>query len=70
MDDVNCRGTEPRLTACTFTSLHNCGHNEDAGVHCSTYKYAIKMLVFLCIDISSLTASNVAFKISIHVKQK
>ena len=73
MDDVSCRGTEPRLTACTFTSLHNCVHHEDAGVHCqppSTYNYAIKMLVFLCIDISSLTASNVAFKISIHVKQK
>ena len=49
MDDVNCRGTEPRLTACTFTSLHNCGHNEDAGVRCqppSMYDYAIKMLVF------------------------
>ena len=35
MDDVHCTGTESTLTDCRHTTLHNCEHNEDAGVRCS-----------------------------------
>lgn len=34
LDDVRCIGTESSLLNCTFTSDHNCGHYEDAGVVC------------------------------------
>ncbi|XP_073723248.1 scavenger receptor cysteine-rich domain-containing protein DMBT1 isoform X2 [Misgurnus anguillicaudatus] len=36
MDDVQCTGNETTLTNCTATprGIHNCGHNEDAGVIC------------------------------------
>ena len=37
MDEVACDGTETRLVDCDRRSWyhHDCGHNEDAGVHCS-----------------------------------
>ena len=35
MDDVGCVGTENRLYDCLHTRVHNCGHYEDASVHCS-----------------------------------
>ena len=34
LDDVACVGNETRLTDCRYTAIHNCGHNEDAGISC------------------------------------
>jgi deleted-in-malignant-brain-tumors protein 1 len=36
LDDVQCRGNETSLFDCPANALgiHNCGHNEDAGVRC------------------------------------
>ena len=44
LDDVMCTGTENRLTDCTYTSVHNCIHFEDAGVRCQP----MRELVWLC----------------------
>ena len=40
LDNVNCAGTETRLTDCTSSDfgVHNCIHAEDAGVTCSSSK--------------------------------
>ncbi|OCT95011.1 hypothetical protein XELAEV_18012696mg [Xenopus laevis] len=37
MDNVNCDGSEPYLSACYSLGwgIHNCGHHEDAGIICS-----------------------------------
>ena len=37
LDNVACAGTETSLFDCTHPGLgvHNCGHNEDAGVRCA-----------------------------------
>ena len=34
LDDVQCTGTESRLFDCTYTTIDNCVHAEDAGVRC------------------------------------
>lgn len=36
LDNVRCTGTEPGLGNCQANNLgiHNCGHQEDAGVRC------------------------------------
>ena len=36
LDDLSCRGIEPRLVDCPHPPLgtHNCAHSEDAGVRC------------------------------------
>lgn len=34
MEDVNCDGTESRLTDCPANNYHDCTHAEDAGVIC------------------------------------
>ena len=40
LDDVECNGTEGLLLECPHQELglHNCGHDEDAGVICSSGK--------------------------------
>ncbi|XP_064022398.1 fibrinogen-like protein 1-like protein isoform X2 [Pogoniulus pusillus] len=50
MDDVNCGGQEELLTQCSRPSwgVHNCGHQEDAGVVCSGWPK----------DCSEIPASN------------
>ncbi|OCT92261.1 scavenger receptor cysteine-rich domain-containing group B protein [Xenopus laevis] len=37
LDNVNCDGSEPYLSACYSLGwgIHNCGHHEDAGIICS-----------------------------------
>ena len=37
MDDIHCNGTERRLFDCPHSSVHNCGHSEDASVKCVRY---------------------------------
>ena len=33
-DNVQCSGSEYVLEQCTLSTIHNCGHYEDAGVSC------------------------------------
>ena len=35
MDNVFCDGYESSLFSCTYSSIHDCDHYEDAGVRCS-----------------------------------
>ena len=35
MDNVECHGDETSLLSCSYQSIHNCGHAEDAGVVCA-----------------------------------
>ena len=34
LDNVQCTGSESSLLACTYASIDNCFHGEDAGVQC------------------------------------
>ena len=38
LDNVNCIGTESRLTSCSRNSYgsHNCSHSEDVAIYCGT----------------------------------
>ena len=49
LDDVNCAGTETVLLGCSSRPLgsHNCGHYEDAGVHCLC-KFELYALSMAC----------------------
>ena len=46
LDNVNCTGSESNLTSCAHNGwgIHNCGHDEDAGVECSSTGTIIKVL--------------------------
>ncbi|XP_063962496.1 scavenger receptor cysteine-rich domain-containing group B protein-like [Lytechinus pictus] len=47
LDDVQCRGTEEKLTDCSHNGWenHNCQHSEDAGVKCSsTYTAEVRLV--------------------------
>ena len=35
LDAVGCSGQESVLVQCSHSTMHNCGHSEDAGVSCS-----------------------------------
>ncbi|XP_056014421.1 deleted in malignant brain tumors 1 protein-like [Ostrea edulis] len=34
LDDVHCRGDENSVVDCSYSSVHNCNHGEDAGAIC------------------------------------
>ncbi|XP_063060617.1 uncharacterized protein LOC134453799 [Engraulis encrasicolus] len=53
MDEVSCSGTECSLTSCSYNSIHNCGHSEDAGVSCNLQPITMQMQL-------SRTSSNSA----------
>ena len=36
MNNVGCSGDEDSIFNCSYTSVHTCVHNEDAGVLCAT----------------------------------
>ncbi|XP_036932074.1 deleted in malignant brain tumors 1 protein isoform X9 [Acanthopagrus latus] len=43
LDDVNCSGSESRLSQCSHSGYgtHNCGHHQDASVICSGVRLAV-----------------------------
>ena len=47
LDDIQCTGTEARLTDCpnNGVGIHNCGHNEDAGVQCRNRKWKMHKIL-------------------------
>lgn len=49
-DDINCFGTEARLSDCQSISTHNCLHTEDAGVVCQPPSTAgiCNIIVYMC----------------------
>ncbi|KAJ8036347.1 Neurotrypsin [Holothuria leucospilota] len=46
MDEVSCVGDEERLDQCSFRGwfLHDCVHQEDAGVRCSTEDGGLRLV--------------------------
>ena len=42
LDEVECTGTEVRLSDCSRITDHDCIHSEDAGVICYEGEYLIK----------------------------
>ena len=64
LDHLACVGTEPTLTICTHdTHTADCGHNEDASVHCNIRKlYCLSQVISLEIK-SSTVSPNMNWKI-------
>ena len=56
LDDVLCDGDEPNLDDCTRNrvGVHNCGHQEDAGVICSQGKLCMYVQVYSFNQFSTL----------------
>ncbi|XP_073537753.1 scavenger receptor cysteine-rich domain-containing protein DMBT1-like [Phyllobates terribilis] len=56
LDDVQCTGNELHVWNCPHQpfTVHNCGHNEDAGVVCSGIFEWIKSYVVICYPIMLL----------------
>ena len=50
IDDVSCIGNETNLLNCTHSTIHNCTHNEDAGVVCSGEIIVIGAMLLIFID--------------------
>ncbi|XP_051719133.1 deleted in malignant brain tumors 1 protein-like isoform X5 [Ctenopharyngodon idella] len=46
LDDVGCSGNESSLTQCSYNpfGIHDCGHQEDAGVVCLKGEYSIRLV--------------------------
>ena len=49
LDDVQCTGNEVSIFSCYHNSigLHDCGHNDDAGVVCFEGEYINIFLIFI-----------------------
>ncbi|PIK48343.1 putative deleted in malignant brain tumors 1 protein-like [Apostichopus japonicus] len=43
LDDVLCSGSESSLLDCVHTTVHDCGHNEDAGVSCTYFDGQLRL---------------------------
>ena len=50
LDNVNCIGSESSLMQCSHSGwrVHNCHHNEDAGIKCSSEYNIISVLHHYC----------------------
>ena len=45
LDDVQCIGTETRLSDCQASTTHNCVHSEDAGVTCVASRKSLQVTI-------------------------
>ena len=46
LDNVACDGSEQNISQCTYDSVTNCDHSEDAGVMCGGTYISVHMLVY------------------------
>ncbi len=47
LDDVNCLGTETRIIDCSYTSVSNCFHFEDASVSCTENCKSVQNVIIM-----------------------
>ena len=57
IDDVQCTGTESSLLACSYVSVGDCFHFEDAGVECNGP--SCKCRYIMCISDNTYLYSSV-----------
>ena len=56
LDDVYCDGWEWSLDECSYTTSHNCGHNEDVGIECyseSIFLYSHPLKMWKCMKVQT-----------------